>query len=271
MSGYFPDQPIVKGADVIYRPKGNAGEYAPLATNPWTGLRPRLQILLRPAGDAHRPGCSTSRRRPAPRTIGAARRDRPPPRRYPADPQRAGLHHVLQRPVPPRRPRPDAQGHARAQGRRACVLHALEGRRAARCRIWRSTAPKRDAFAATLTTLDDAFSRKWEPDAALPGSAHRALRLSISRHLHVGVAGADARRRGFAPTSSGSRRSFVDLYKVGKANYLKEITRTTDWADYTVRVVDLLTSLGKKFYIKKDLQPFLPAGVDNPLRIPQHH
>jgi hypothetical protein len=38
-----------------------------------------------------------------------------------------------------------------------------------------------------------------------------------------------------------------------------------------VRVVDLLTSLGKKFYIKKDLQPFLPAGVDNPLRIPQHH
>lgn len=27
---YSPDQPIVKGADVIYPPKGQAGEYAPL-------------------------------------------------------------------------------------------------------------------------------------------------------------------------------------------------------------------------------------------------
>ena len=30
MTVYFPDQPIVRGADVIYRPAGNAGEYAPL-------------------------------------------------------------------------------------------------------------------------------------------------------------------------------------------------------------------------------------------------
>jgi hypothetical protein len=31
------DQPIVKGADVIYAPAGQAGEYAPLATNPYRG------------------------------------------------------------------------------------------------------------------------------------------------------------------------------------------------------------------------------------------
>jgi len=37
LSKYFDDQPIVKGADVIYRPAGNAGEYAPLATNPYKG------------------------------------------------------------------------------------------------------------------------------------------------------------------------------------------------------------------------------------------
>jgi hypothetical protein len=34
---YTPDQPKVPGADVIYRPAGEAGEYAPLAANPYKG------------------------------------------------------------------------------------------------------------------------------------------------------------------------------------------------------------------------------------------
>jgi DNA repair photolyase len=34
---YTLDQPKVPGADVIYRPAGEAGEYAPLATNPYRG------------------------------------------------------------------------------------------------------------------------------------------------------------------------------------------------------------------------------------------
>lgn len=36
---------------------------------------------------------------------------------------------------------------------------------------------------------------------------------------------------------------FVDLYKVGRANYLP-MTKTTDWRDYTRRMVDLLQHLG---------------------------
>ena len=63
---------------------------------------------------------------------------------------------------------------------------------------------------------------------------------------------------------------FIDLYKVGRVNYLS-ITKTTDWRDYTLRMIDLLNRLGKAHYIKKDLQPFLPEGYHNPLRVPQHH
>jgi hypothetical protein len=33
--------------------------------------------------------------------------------------------------------------------------------------------------------------------------------------------------------------SFVDLYKVGRVNYLP-MTNTTDWEDYTHRMIDLL-------------------------------
>jgi len=36
-------------------------------------------------------------------------------------------------------------------------------------------------------------------------------------------------------------------------------------------MIDKLQALGKAHYIKKDLQPHLPAGYHNPLRVPQHH
>lgn len=36
-------------------------------------------------------------------------------------------------------------------------------------------------------------------------------------------------------------------------------------------MLDKLQTLGKKFYFKKDLQPYLPAGISNPLRVQQHH
>jgi hypothetical protein len=63
---------------------------------------------------------------------------------------------------------------------------------------------------------------------------------------------------------------YVDLYKVGRANYLKEVTRCTDWRDYTLRMIDLLQRVGAAHYIKRDLQPYLPAGYYNPMRVAQH-
>lgn len=63
---------------------------------------------------------------------------------------------------------------------------------------------------------------------------------------------------------------FVDLFKIGKANYLKAITTTTDWRDYTLRMIDLCGKLGARHYVKKDLQKFLPPDYPNPLRVQQH-
>lgn len=49
-----------------------------------------------------------------------------------------------------------------------------------------------------------------------------------------------------------------------------ELTRTTDWRDYTLRMTDLCQKLGVRHYVKKDLQPHLPVGYENVLRVPQH-
>jgi hypothetical protein len=63
---------------------------------------------------------------------------------------------------------------------------------------------------------------------------------------------------------------FVDLYKVGRVNYLP-MTKTTDWRDYTERMIEVIAKVNARAYFKKDLQPYLPAGFDNPLRVPQHY
>ena len=63
---------------------------------------------------------------------------------------------------------------------------------------------------------------------------------------------------------------FVDLFKVGKANYLGEYSKGIDWQAFTRRMMDLCARLGVKHYIKRDLQPYLPSGYDNPMWVAQH-
>lgn len=131
--------------------------------------------------------------------------------------------------------------------------------------------PARDAFAATLTTLDDRFSRKWEPKASLPASRIAALRRFRERGVFTWVSLEPTLDVEASLALIRATCGFVDLYKIGKANYLKAITTTTDWRDYTLRVVDLCRDLGAKHYIKKSLQAYLPPNYPNPLRVPQHH
>jgi hypothetical protein len=63
---------------------------------------------------------------------------------------------------------------------------------------------------------------------------------------------------------------YVDLFKVGRANYVG-LTKTTDWKQFTADVLEVLAETGARHYIKKDLQPYLPPGYSNPMRIAQHH
>ena len=131
--------------------------------------------------------------------------------------------------------------------------------------------PTRDAFASTLTSLDDRFSKKWERNAALPGDRIAVLKRFHERGIFTWVSLEPTIDVEASLSIVDATHEFVDLYKVGRANYVAEITRTTDWEDYTHRMVDKLQHLGKAHYIKKDLQPYLEPGYHNPLRVPQHH
>jgi DNA repair photolyase len=128
----------------------------------------------------------------------------------------------------------------------------------------------RDAFACSLTSLDDSVSLKWERNAALPGDRIKALKKFHAAGIFTWVS--------LEPTLDCDtsleivRRTyqFVDFFKIGRVNYVP-MAKTTDWKNYTERMVELCARLGVAHYVKKDLQPFLPTGYPNPLRIPQHH
>ena len=128
----------------------------------------------------------------------------------------------------------------------------------------------RDAFACTLTSLDESFSQKWEAKAAPPADRIATLKAFSDAGIFTWVSLEPTLDVEASLAIVEATHGFVDLYKVGRANYLKEITHTTDWRDYTLRMIDLLNRLDARHYIKKDLQPFLPAGYPNPLRVQQH-
>ena len=131
--------------------------------------------------------------------------------------------------------------------------------------------PDRDAFASTLTSLDDAFSKKWEHNAALPADRLTALKAFHRKGIFTWVSLEPTLDVESSLAIVEATHGFVDLYKIGRANYLGEYTRTTDWRDYTLRMIDLCQRLGVKHYIKRDLQQYLPAGYSNPMRVKQHH
>lgn len=130
--------------------------------------------------------------------------------------------------------------------------------------------PDRDAFASTLTTLDDAFSRKWERGATLPGERIATLKRFHEAGIFTWVSLEPTLNTDASIAIIEATHGFVDLYKIGRANYLP-MTKTVDWEDYTRRILEVVNRLGVRHYIKRDLQKHLPPGYPNPLRVPQHH
>lgn len=257
----------VKGCDKIYAPKGQAGEYAPLAANPYRGCGHKCAYCYVP---------TVIRMDRAEFDAGAVRRDgflsslRSDAAKY----QAMGITEqvMLSFTTDPYPPSDDIlTRHVLASlqefGLAICTL-TKGGRRALRdLDLFR---PDRDAFASTLTSLDPIFSRKWERGAADPADRIATLRKFHERGIFTWVSLEPTIDVEASLSIIDATHGFVDLYKIGRVNY-SGLTRTTDWEAYTHRMMHRLQQYGSKHYFKHDLQPYLPAGYHNPLRIPQHH
>jgi DNA repair photolyase len=258
----------IPSGSVIYAPKGQAGEYAELATNPYRGCGHECPYCYVPlmtkqdrkefdAGAVEKEDFLTRLRHDAKKL------------------QARGITGQVMlsfttdvyNPFDTSLTRPSLEILIE-HGFGFCVLTKGGTRALVDIDLYR---PEHDAFAATLTSLDDSFSQKWERKAALPHDRIKALRTFHERGIFTWVSLEPTLDVKASLDIVKATNGFVDLYKVGRANYLKEITRTTDWRDYTLRMIDLLNRVGSRHYIKNDLQPYQPPNYANPPRVRQHN
>lgn len=270
-----PDGVSVKGCSKIYAPKGQAGEYAPLAANPYTGCGhacaycyvPRIPFLRDSTGAQLTREVFDAGAVPKESYLDALRADA---KKY----QAAGITAQVMfsfttdvyNPLDMSLTRPCLEILIE-YGLAFCVLTKGGSRALADIDLYR---PDRDAFASTLTTLDDDFSRKWERGAQLPGDRIATLKEFHERGIFTWVSLEPTLSTEASLSIIDATHEFVDLYKIGRANYLP-MTGSTDWEEYTHRMIEKCQRIDVKHYIKKDLQPYLPQGYYNPLRVIQHH
>ena len=259
----------VKGCSYIYAPKGQAGEYAPLAANPYRGCGHKCAYCYVPkiTGQDRAEFNQGAVVRNDGTYLDLLRKDAV---KY----RSAGITEqvMISFTSDPYHPGDTSTTRAALEilidhGLAMCTLTKGGTRGLRDIDLFRTD---RDAFASTLTSLDDRFSEKWKSGAALPRDRIIALERFHERGIFTWVSLEPTIDVEASLAIVDATHRFVDLYKVGRVNYLP-ITKTTDWRDYTLRMIDKLHQLGKAHYIKKDLQPFLPAGYHNPLRVPQHH
>lgn len=253
----------VKGCSIIYPPKGQAGEYSKLAANPYRGcgnqcgycyvpLVLKMQRQEFDAGAVPRENFINRLTKDARKyqTLGISEQVMLSFTTDPYPVMRDGGPSLLTR---------ETIKVLRDHGMAFCTLTKGGSRALRDLDLFR---PGRDAFASTLTSLDESFSLKWERQAALPADRIAALKHFHDAGIYTWVSLEPVLDTEATKQIIRETHGFVNLYKIGRVNYVG-LTKTTDWKRFTQEIVELVNNLGVEHYIKKDLQPYLPEGYQN--------
>lgn len=257
----------IKGCNIIYAPSGQALEYSELATNPYRGCGhkcaycyvPNILRMNRKQFDSialERAGFEEKLIRDA-RKYQHLGVDAQVMLSFTTDPYHPSETKLTRRTLE----------ILSEHGLAFCTLTKGGARALRDIDLFRKD---RDAFASTLTTLDDEFSMKWERGASLPDDRVKTLKAFHDAGIFTWVSLEPTLDTESSKAIIEHTHEFVDHFKIGRANYLK-MTKTTDWERYTHEMIELCQRLGVSHYIKKDLQQYLPEGYYNPLRVQQHN
>lgn len=119
--------------------------------------------------------------------------------------------------------------------------------------IWDS---KLGTYAATLVFTDETQRLIYEPNAA-----PTTERIAALKHAHdLGIKTWVSLEPVFDPEQTyeliRQTHGFVDLYKVGKLNYLEE-AKAVNWQEFAQKTISLIESFGNAIYVKNDLRKCL--------------
>jgi DNA repair photolyase len=113
---------------------------------------------------------------------------------------------------------------------------------------------KSDAYAATLTLLDETESLKWEPNAPSPLDRIASLRKAKEKGIKTWVSFEPVIDPEQVYTMYEITKDFVDLYKIGKLNHF---ANKTDWKRFGETMINKCEKDGKEYLIKDALKAFL--------------
>ncbi len=113
-----------------------------------------------------------------------------------------------------------------------------------------------DAFATTMTLLNEDRSMYWEPLAAVPGNRIRAIQLAKKMGIETWVSLEPVIDPAQSLRIIEQTHHLVDLYKIGKMNYLSS---NVDWRRFGEKAVEMCNKFGKPYYINSDLAKYLPT------------
>lgn len=108
----------------------------------------------------------------------------------------------------------------------------------------------------TVCFVDDSIRQEWEPHASPVEDRFRILKEAHEMGIYTWVSLEPVIDPEQALEVIKRAAPFVNFWKVGKLNHMKEVEDKVDWHKFYVDVVALLDSLQAKYYIKEDLKKY---------------
>lgn len=109
-----------------------------------------------------------------------------------------------------------------------------------------------DAYATTLTLVNDEDSLRWEPNAGLPQERIKCLEEAHKLGIETWVSFEPVIYPKDTMELMQLTKQFVGHYKVGTMNYHPQ-GKKTNWREYGWNMKRVMDKLGVKYYFKKDL------------------
>lgn len=109
----------------------------------------------------------------------------------------------------------------------------------------------------TISFMDDSIRKTWEPDAAPIEDRIRTLQEAHEKGIPTWVSLEPVIDPEQALKVIQALHPFVDFWKVGKLNHMKEVEKTVNWEHFGREAIRILDEVGAKYYIKKDLQDLI--------------
>lgn len=239
---------------VIYEPRGRAREYAGLACNLYTGCTHGCKYCFAPACMRKNPEEWRVNARPRENVVRDFELDAKEARR-----RCAQTPILLCFTCDPYQPLEESEGVTRrvleiASRESLDVTVLTKGRAGLVGRDLELMSRSGFGLGVSLSFSDDASRREWEPGASSVDERLALLREAWKMDIYTWVSLEPVIDPGQALEVIRKAAPYVDFWKVGKLNHMREAEDRVDWARFLADATALLDKLKAKYYVKQDLR-----------------